>query len=67
MSPAISSERRIHSAASDVGGSANARGGVLPFALYPPELTKMAEFAVEKALSGEGTPRPPNFRELMLR
>ncbi len=28
---------------------------------------KMAEFAVEKAKSGEGTPRPPNFRELMLR
>jgi hypothetical protein len=28
---------------------------------------KMAEFAVEKALSNEGTPRPPNFRELMLR
>jgi len=27
----------------------------------------MAGFAVEKALSGEGTPRPPSFRELMLR
>jgi hypothetical protein len=63
----MSSERRIHSAASDVGGSANARGGVLLFGLYPPGFTKMAEFAVEKALSGEGTPKPPNFRELMLR
>ena len=28
---------------------------------------KMAEFAIEKALSGEGTPAPANFRELMLR
>jgi len=27
----------------------------------------MAEFAVEKALSGEGTPKPPNFRDLMLK
>jgi len=28
---------------------------------------KMGEFAVEKALSGESTPRPPDFRDLMLR
>jgi hypothetical protein len=63
----MSSERRIHSAASDVGGSANARGGVLLLARTPPNFRKMAEFAVEKALSGEGTPKPPNFRELMLR
>ncbi len=43
-----------------------ARGGAFVCA-HPPEFLKMAEFAVEKALSGEGTPRPPNFRELMLR
>jgi hypothetical protein len=30
------SERRIHSGASDMGGSAYARGGVLPFAHTPP-------------------------------
>ena len=34
---------------------------------FPWAVEKMAEFAVEKALSGEGTPRPPDFRELMLR
>ena len=34
---------------------------------FPWAVEKMAEFAVEKALSGEGTPVPPNFRELMLR
>ncbi|HET7291971.1 MAG TPA: hypothetical protein VFM88_06080 [Vicinamibacteria bacterium] len=34
---------------------------------FPWAVEKMAEFAVEKALSGDGTPRPPNFRELMLR
>ncbi len=34
---------------------------------FPWAVEKMAEFAVEKAKSGEGTPRPPNFRELMLR
>jgi glutathione synthase/RimK-type ligase-like ATP-grasp enzyme len=34
---------------------------------FPWAVEKMAEFAVEKALSGEGTPQPPNFRELMLR
>jgi hypothetical protein len=28
---------------------------------------RMAEFAVEKALSNEPTPAAPNFRELMLR
>jgi hypothetical protein len=28
---------------------------------------RVTEFAVEKALSGEGTPAPPNFRDLMLR
>ena len=27
---------------------------------------KMAEFAIEKAKSGERTPMPPNFRDLML-
>jgi hypothetical protein len=37
-----SSERRIHSGASDLGGSANARGGVLSWGLYPPVLTKKA-------------------------
>ena len=34
---------------------------------FPWAVEKMAEFAVEKALSGEGTPPPPDFRELMLR
>lgn len=34
---------------------------------FPWAVEKMAEFAVEKALSDEGTPRPPDFRELMLR
>jgi glutathione synthase/RimK-type ligase-like ATP-grasp enzyme len=34
---------------------------------FPWVVEKMAEFAVEKALAGEGTPRPPAFRELMLR
>jgi len=34
---------------------------------FPWAVEKMAEFAVEKALSGEGTPKPPNFRDLMLR
>ena len=34
---------------------------------FPWAVEKMAEFAVEKARSGEGTPKPPNFRELMLR
>lgn len=34
---------------------------------FPWAVEKMAEFAVEKALSREGTPRPPDFRELMLR
>jgi glutathione synthase/RimK-type ligase-like ATP-grasp enzyme len=34
---------------------------------FPWAVEKMAEFAVEKAKSGEGTPKPPNFRELMLR
>jgi hypothetical protein len=32
-----------------------------------PDFRILAEFAVEKARSGEGTPKPPNFRELMLR
>jgi hypothetical protein len=63
----MSSERRSHSAASDLGGSANARGGVLLLGCTPPNFRKMAEFAVEKARSGEGTPKPPNFRDLMLR
>jgi hypothetical protein len=36
-------------------------------AYFPWAVEKMAEFAVEKALSGEGTPAPPNFRDLMLR
>src|SRR5437762_12045893 len=35
-----------------------ARGGAV-VGSYPPGSPKMAEFAVEKALSGEGTPRPP--------
>jgi glutathione synthase/RimK-type ligase-like ATP-grasp enzyme len=34
---------------------------------FPWVVEKMSEFAVEKALSDEGTPPPPNFRELMLR
>ncbi len=34
---------------------------------FPWVVEKMAEFAVEKALSGDPTPAPPNFRELMLR
>jgi hypothetical protein len=34
---------------------------------FPWVVEKMAEFAVEKALSGEPTPQPPHFRELMLR
>jgi glutathione synthase/RimK-type ligase-like ATP-grasp enzyme len=34
---------------------------------FPWVVEKMAEFAVEKALSGEPTPAPPHFRELMLR
>jgi glutathione synthase/RimK-type ligase-like ATP-grasp enzyme len=34
---------------------------------FPWAVEKMAEFAVEKALSGEGTPKPMDFRELMLR
>jgi glutathione synthase/RimK-type ligase-like ATP-grasp enzyme len=34
---------------------------------FPWAVEKMAEFAVEKSRSGEGTPKPPNFRELMLR
>jgi glutathione synthase/RimK-type ligase-like ATP-grasp enzyme len=34
---------------------------------FPWAVEKMAEFAVEKALSGERTPAPPHFRELMLR
>jgi hypothetical protein len=33
---------------------------------FPWAVEKMAEFAVEKALSGERTPKPPNYRELML-
>jgi glutathione synthase/RimK-type ligase-like ATP-grasp enzyme len=34
---------------------------------FPWAVEKMAEFAIEKALSGERTPKPPDFRELMLR
>jgi glutathione synthase/RimK-type ligase-like ATP-grasp enzyme len=34
---------------------------------FPWAVEKMAEFAVEKALSGERTPKPPDFRDLMLR
>jgi hypothetical protein len=34
---------------------------------FPWAVEKMAEFAVEKALSDEVTPKLPNFRELMLR
>jgi len=34
---------------------------------FPWAVEKMAEFAVEKALSDERTPTPPDFRNLMLR
>jgi glutathione synthase/RimK-type ligase-like ATP-grasp enzyme len=34
---------------------------------FPWVVEKMAELAVEKALTGESTPKPPAFRELMLR
>jgi glutathione synthase/RimK-type ligase-like ATP-grasp enzyme len=34
---------------------------------FPWAVEKMAEFAVEKALSGEPTPAPPDFRTLVLR
>ncbi len=34
---------------------------------FPWAVEKMAEFAVEKALSGEPTPKAPDFRTLMLR
>jgi glutathione synthase/RimK-type ligase-like ATP-grasp enzyme len=34
---------------------------------FPWAVEKMAEFAVEKALSGEPTPQAPDFRALMLR
>jgi glutathione synthase/RimK-type ligase-like ATP-grasp enzyme len=34
---------------------------------FPWAVEKLAELAVEKALSGERTPEPPGFRELMLR
>ncbi len=34
---------------------------------FPWVVEKMAEFAVEKAKSDEGTPKPPDFKELMLR
>jgi glutathione synthase/RimK-type ligase-like ATP-grasp enzyme len=34
---------------------------------FPWVVEKMADFAVEKAKSGEATPKPPDFRELMLR
>jgi glutathione synthase/RimK-type ligase-like ATP-grasp enzyme len=34
---------------------------------FPWAVEKMADFAVEKALSGEATPKPPDSRELMLR
>ena len=47
-----SSERRIHSGASDLGGSANARGGVLSWGLYPPVLKKKAGKA---GATGTGT------------
>jgi glutathione synthase/RimK-type ligase-like ATP-grasp enzyme len=33
---------------------------------FPWAVSTMAEFAIEKALSGERTPQPPNFRNLML-
>jgi glutathione synthase/RimK-type ligase-like ATP-grasp enzyme len=34
---------------------------------FPWAVEKMAEFAVEQALSGASTPKPPDFRDLMLR
>jgi len=34
---------------------------------FPWVVEKMAEFAIEKALSKDRTPKPPDFRELMLR
>ena len=34
---------------------------------FPWAVEKMADFAVEKALAGEPTPTPPNYRDLMLR
>ena len=34
---------------------------------FPWAVEKMAEFAVEKALSGEGTPVPPTAASLMVR
>ena len=34
---------------------------------FPWAVEKMAEFAVEKALSGERTPKPPDFRDLMMK
>jgi glutathione synthase/RimK-type ligase-like ATP-grasp enzyme len=34
---------------------------------FPWVVEKMAELSVEKALSGETTPKPPSFREMMLR
>jgi hypothetical protein len=34
---------------------------------FPWAVEKMAEFAVEKALSGEPTPKAPDFRTLLLR
>ena len=34
---------------------------------FPWAVEKMAEFAVEKALSAEPTPAPPDFKRLMLR
>src|SRR5678816_3904627 len=37
----------------------------LKAAHFPWAVEKMAEFAVEKALSDEGTPMPPHFRDLM--
>ena len=40
-------------------------GGFAPVRLAP--LLKMAEFAVEKVLSGEGTPVPPTAASLMVR
>jgi glutathione synthase/RimK-type ligase-like ATP-grasp enzyme len=33
---------------------------------FPWAVEQMAEFAIEKALSGDRTPTPPNFRNLML-
>ena len=34
---------------------------------FPWAVEKMAEFAVEKALSGEGTPQPPDLRSQLFR